>query len=97
VTPDWLGSPQHLIGGAVVAVAVVVIARRWIEQWWLCGALAIGAAAAAEIVVELIEYPILYGGTIHASAYYDTIADMGMTLLGATLGTGLSLAFSRRA
>lgn len=88
--PHWLGSPQHVIGGAVLALAVVVVTRRWIRQRWLLTALAIGVAATAELVVEIVEYPLLYSGQIGAAAYYDTIADMASTLVGAILGAGLS-------
>jgi hypothetical protein len=49
---------------------------------------------AAEALVELVEYPILFGSTATADAYYDTIADIGATLFGAAVGAVLGLATS---
>ncbi|MDX6286706.1 MAG: hypothetical protein QOG53_2191 [Frankiales bacterium] len=41
----------------------------------------------AEAGVELVEYPLVHGSTATALAYYDTIADIAMTLAGASLGS----------
>jgi hypothetical protein len=51
------------------------------------------------ILVELVEYPLLYSDTFHYSAYYDTHADMASTLVGAIVGTAIgaySIATLRR-
>jgi hypothetical protein len=93
--PNWLGSPQHVVGGVVLAGAAVFVGRRWIEEWWLLFGLAIGVSAAAEIVVELAEYPLLYSGRLHATAYYDTIADMASTIVGAVAGAATAVAVRR--
>jgi len=37
---------------------------------------------ACEIVLELVEYPLLYAGKFHYSAYYDTLADMANSVVG---------------
>ena len=42
---------------------------------------------AAETAIELVEYPLVHGSTATTSDYYDTIADIGMTLVGAVLGS----------
>jgi hypothetical protein len=65
------------------------MARRWIDQRWLRFGLALGVSAAAEIAVELAEYPLLYSGRLHATAYYDTIADMASTIVGALVGAAV--------
>jgi hypothetical protein len=52
----------------------------------LAVALGIGAGSTAEILIELVEYPLLYSDKFHYSAYYDTLADMGSTLVGAIAG-----------
>ena len=48
--------------------------------------LVIGLTMCAESLVELVEYPLVYGSTAKAVDYYDTIADIGMTLVGAFVG-----------
>ena len=88
---DWTGSPQHVAMGALLALAAYGLARRRVGPLW-CAALAIVVTMAAESVVELVEYPILFGSTADASAYYDTIADIGATLVGAAVGAVLGLA-----
>jgi hypothetical protein len=87
--PNWLGSPQHVVGGVVLALIVVVTARLRGISVWLAIALGIGVASTAEILVELVEYPLLYSDKFHYSAYYDTLADMASTLVGAILGAGI--------
>jgi hypothetical protein len=94
MSPDWLGSPQHLIAGAFLAAAAVAFARRRIRPPWLAFAFALGLVALAELVIELVEYPLLYGADAHARAYYDTIADLAATLVGAITGAGVALALA---
>ena len=93
--PDWLGSPQHVVGGFVLAVAVTWVARRWIAQWWLVALLAVGVTAAAELIIELVEYPLLYSEDPDVTAYYDTLADLAATLAGAVLGAAVGVAGRR--
>jgi hypothetical protein len=94
--PHWLGSPQHVIAGALLALAVVVVGRRFVEQRWLLAILAIGVTATAELLVELFEYPVFYSGPIGARVYYDTIADLASTLVGAVIGTAVGIPALRR-
>jgi len=82
MSPDWLGSPQHVVAGTLVGAA----ARRRIAPTWLAFAFSLGIVALAELLVELIEYPLLYGADAHARAYYDTIADLAATLTGGAVG-----------
>lgn len=96
--PDWLGSPQHFVAGAILAVAIVLACRRLaVGPTWVVAALAIGVTMAAESAVELVEYPLLYSDSFHKSAYYDTLADIAATLAGAVAGTfGTLLALRAR-
>lgn len=92
--PDWLGSPQHVVGGAVVAAAAVVLARRaGVRGWPLLLVLAVGAASTAEIAVEIAEY---FLRRAHATAYYDTVADLVATLAGAVIGGGAAVLVGER-
>jgi MYXO-CTERM domain-containing protein len=96
--PDWLGSPQHFIVGALAAVAVFAAARsrRIRLPEWVAFILAVSLISTAELVLELIEYPVLYANHFHHSAYYDTLADMANSLVGAIIGALAAVAFSRR-
>jgi hypothetical protein len=88
--PNWLGSPQHFVGGVGLAAAVVLAARWRGLGTSLAFALAVGIASTVEILIELVEYPLLYADKFHASAYYDTLADMGNTLVGGLVGGGVA-------
>jgi hypothetical protein len=84
-SPNWLGSPQHVVGGAALALAVALVARRLGASSWVAITIAIGITSTAEILVELLEY--LFKDTYHITAYYDTLADMASTLVGAVIGS----------
>jgi hypothetical protein len=96
--PDWLGSPQHFVVGAIAAVVVFFVARsRWLAlPEWLAFVLAVALVCTAELVVELVEYPLLYGNHAHATAYYDTLADMANSIVGALVGAALAIPLRRR-
>jgi hypothetical protein len=96
MSPDWLGSPQHVVAGLVLGAAAALFARRRIRPPWLALAFALGVVALAELLVELVEYPLLYGADAHARAYYDTVADLAATLAGGVLGVLLALMTSAR-
>jgi hypothetical protein len=95
VGPDWLGSPQHVVGGCAVALLAALTARPWTDRWWLLAGFAVGAAAAAELVVELIEYPLLHPER-SGTPYFDLIADLAASLAGGILGAAIGLALRRR-
>ena len=96
--PNWLGSPQHFVVGAIAAVVVYAAARsRWFRlPEWLAFVLAVSLVSTAELVLELIEYPLLYADHFHYSAYYDTLADMANSLVGAVLGAVVAVPLVRR-
>src|SRR5919106_959278 len=88
--PDWLGSPQHLVGAALVAGAVTFVAPTRAGVGVANAAvLGIGAAMTAQVAWEVLEYLIRYADEPYASAYYDTIADSANALMGAFVGAGL--------
>src|SRR5258705_8419295 len=87
--PHWLGSPQHVVGGIGLAFAVVFVARRFGVSSSLAIALAIGVTSTAEILVELVEYPLLYSDKFHYSAYWDTLADLANSLVGGIAGAAI--------
>jgi hypothetical protein len=96
VSPDWLGNPQHLIAGAVLAFAVAHVARRWIPAWWARIGVAVGVTLTAEIFVELAEYVAYYRDGATAEEYYDTLADLVASLAGALAGAGASMIVATR-
>jgi hypothetical protein len=96
--PNWLGSPQHFVVGAIAAMVVFAAARsRWIRlPEWVAFVLAVSLVSTAELVLELIEYPLLYADHFHHSAYYDTLADMANSVVGGIAGAIVAASFSRR-
>ena len=96
--PNWLGSPQHFVVGAIAAAVVYVVARsRWLAlPEWLAFVLAVSLVSTAELVLELVEYPLLYSDHFHYSAYYDTIADMANSIVGAVAGAAVAIPLRRR-
>jgi len=96
VHPDWLGSPQHLVGGFGLAVIAGLIALRLgVRGPLLVAVVAIGVAMTGEAVIEIAEYALLYA-TPPDSAYFDTVADLASTLVGAVLGGVLVAVIARR-
>ena len=91
MAPDWLGSPQHLVAGVVLGAVVVAVARRCVRPPWVLFLFAVGLVAVAEIAVEVLEYPVLYGDDARPSAYYDTVADLLVTLVGGAVGAAATL------
>jgi hypothetical protein len=91
--PNWLGSPQHVVLGAILAFAVfaVVRTRRFRLPVWAAFAVAVGVVSAAEIVWEIGEYEVRYAGNFHYSAYYDTLADLASSLVGAIVGAAIAV------
>ena len=95
--PDWLGSPQHLVGGIALAGATAFVARTRVREPLLVVLVAVVVTAIAEILIEVAEYPLLYAGSVHASSYYDTIVDLATTLVGGLAGAALGLLLPWRA
>ena len=89
--PDWLGSPQHFVAGLFLTMGVMRFGRSRVTSTWLLCVFAFAATGAAELVVELTEYPLLYADHFHRSAYYDTLADMADTMAGGLVGAALAL------
>lgn len=96
--PNWLGSPQHFVVGALAAVAVYAAtrSRRIRLPDWAAFVFAVSLVSTAELVLELIEYPLLYADHFHHSAYYDTLADMANSLAGAVVGAVAAVPLTRR-
>jgi hypothetical protein len=97
VHPDWLGSPQHLIGAIALTGAIVLFApRAGVGNPWLAAALGVGATMTVEAVFEILEYPLLYSGDADPTAYYDTVADIANSLAGALLGAAIAVGIRLR-
>jgi hypothetical protein len=94
--PDWLGSPQHVVVGAILAFLVCLAASLRLRlPEWAGFVLGIGVVSAAEIVWEIVEYEVRYAGHFHYSAYYDTLADLASSLAGGVIGAAVALLVAR--
>jgi hypothetical protein len=97
VHPDWTGSPQHFVAGIGLTLIVFALGTRRLPlSNWQLAAAALGLTMGAEALVELIEYPLMYADRFHATAYYDTIADIANTLVGAALAALACIAVASR-
>lgn len=95
--PNWLDSPQHFIVGLAAAVVVYFAGRRLVRlPEWVAVVLSVSVVSTAELVLELIEYPLLYANHFHHSAYYDTLADMANSVVGACVGALAAVPLARR-
>jgi hypothetical protein len=91
VSPDWTGSYHHVAAGAALSLGTYLVARKRMPVGW-AAALSLVVTMAAEAMVELVEYPLLFRGDAIAQNYYDTLADIGSSLAGAVVGAVLGLA-----
>jgi hypothetical protein len=91
--PDWLGSPQHIVAGLALSVALSIAMSRTglVRGWAWIAAFSVALTMGAEAVVELLEYPLIYSGQVHETSYLDTVSDIAQTLAGAIAGAGLWL------
>ena len=94
--PDWFGSPQHAVAGAVLAFVLVFVSVRLGAPLWLAVTLAIALTCTAELLLELAEYAAARQRFV--TAYYDTLADMASSFVGAVFGgaTGAVILHLRR-
>ena len=95
--PDWLGSPQHVAAGAILAVVLAEAGLRHTDlpASWVAF-VAVGVTMGAEAIVELVEYPLLYSDRYHPTAYYDTVADIASSLVGAAVAVAIWLVVRQR-
>ena len=97
MTPDWLGNPQHFIATFAIAFACVWAFRGRIAERWLLAALGAGAACAAEVAFEIVEWAWLWEPATFEHGYLDLVADLGASLAGAVAGAAVGvLAAGRR-
>jgi len=90
--PNWLGSPQHVVAGAVLALGLTLVATPWKAPGWLAVTVAVGVTCAAEIVLKLAEYLYFAPSNVSSGAYYDSLVDNTSTLAGALVGAGIGVA-----
>ncbi len=71
-----------------------MVFRRWVSQWWLLAIVAVGLAMTGEAVYEVFRYTWVTTDHADVSSYYDTIAAIGMTGVGAVLGAIVGIVIS---
>ena len=94
--PDWLANLHHVVAGAILAALLTLVLRRRVRDWWLLVATAVGLTMVAEAINELLEWRFIRGAAATREAYYDVVADLGTTLVGATAGAVAGVAARRR-
>lgn len=86
MTPDLLANMHHVFGGALLAGVLTLLLQRRVRGWWLIVGCAVGLTMIAEAVNEVLEWRFLRGDNAPATAYYDLIADLVTTPVGALIG-----------
>jgi hypothetical protein len=89
----WFDALAHAVNWALIVAAFgIAIARLGLARWNVA-ALALGFGATTHVLWELIEYGLqALGSSGLQLTYRDTIADLGLSLLGsavAALAAGL--------
>lgn len=85
-----------MVGGfGLAAIAGLIALRLGVRGFLLVATVAIGVAMVGEAVIEIAEYALLYTSP-PSTAYFDTIADLASTLVGAVVGGVAVAAFGWR-
>ena len=80
---DWWDDANHLVNWFLHTAAIALLLRLGPWGSWTRAALAIGWAAATAILWEIAEYVTFVPGSPEAAtAYGDTLLDLGLGLLG---------------
>lgn len=97
-TIGWWDDANHVVNWVIVVLAAGVLLVRARLSRWVTFGLALGAGAVTHICWELIEYAGFIRGNQAelATAYRDTVGDLGLSLLGSLIGAALTSFVLRR-
>ncbi len=90
-TVAWWDDLNHLVNWALLSGAIGALCRRVSTGPWTTLGLVVGFGATTAILWELAEYAaFIHDSPELATAYTDTLGDMGLGLAGSALAGGVS-------
>ncbi|MCC6223494.1 MAG: hypothetical protein IT201_08395 [Thermoleophilia bacterium] len=97
-TIGWWDDANHAVNWVIVVLAAGVLLVRARLPRWVTFGLSLGFGAVTHICWELIEYAGFIRGNQAelATAYRDTIGDLGLSLLGSLIGASVTSVVLRR-
>jgi hypothetical protein len=97
-TISWWDDVNHLVNWAILAAGFAALLWRTDTGAWNAFGLVVGFGAVTAILWELAEYVTFIRNSPElATAYHDTLGDLGLGLTGSTLAASVAgLAIRRR-
>jgi hypothetical protein len=94
----WWDDANHFFNWMLLAGSFGALVYRRIESPWVLAALCVGFGATTAIVWELLEYVTFIRNSPElATAYEDTLGDLGLGLSGSTVTAAIALGLAWRA
>ncbi|MEO8541230.1 MAG: hypothetical protein ABI577_15930 [bacterium] len=95
-TVGWWDDANHFFNWMLLSGAFAALVRSKIDSGWVLAGLCIGFGATTAIIWELLEYVTFIRNSPElATAYEDTLGDLGLGLSGSVV-TGLSAMWLNR-
>ena len=96
-TISWWDDLNHLVNWGILSAAFGQILVRRPLSAWITGGLVAGFGAATAILWEIAEYYTFVRGSPElATAYTDTLGDLGLGLAGSVVAAALTATLARR-
>jgi hypothetical protein len=93
---SWWDDANHFVNWAILVGGFGLLLRRTQVEGWPAFGLAVGFGAVTAILWELLEYvTFIRNSPERATAYHDTLGDLGLGLSG-SIASATILALSRR-
>ncbi len=96
-TVDWWDDANHFFNWMLLSGSFAALVRSSVDSKWTLAGLAIGFGATTAIIWELLEYwTFIRDSPELATAYEDTLGDLGLGLSGSVVTGLFSIWFTRR-
>jgi len=96
-TVSWWDDANHFVNWGILTAAFMLVIRPLRLPWWNALALGAGFGAATAIAWELLEYVAFIRNSPElATAYTDTLGDLGLGLAGSITASALLVSIRGR-
>lgn len=97
-TVYWWDDANHFFNWALLSGSFAALVRYRVDSVWALAGLCAGFGAVSAIVWELLEYwAFIRDSPELATAYEDTLGDLGLGLTGSVVAAVVALVLSQRA